>query len=110
MGTQREEPGGSWGGRHGFLGRDTWGRRRDRSPPGRDARGGRNKSGRLPGTCQDANRSEHSGSPGEGMVGVRLPKRPQPDSKKSRVRTQLKTATSDGLGMCRVTKGKRQGL
>ena len=44
------------------------------------------------------------------MVSVRLPKRPQPDSKKSHIRTQLKAGTSNGLGVCRVTKGKRQGL
>ena len=68
------------------------------------------KGGGLPGTCQDANRSRHSRSPGEGMVSVRLPKKPQPDSKKSHVRTQLKAGTSNGLGVCRVTKGKQQGL
>ena len=66
--------------------------------------------GGLPGTCQDANRFRHSRSPGDGTVSVRLPKRPQPDSKKSRVRTQLQAGASDGLGVCRVTKGKRQGL
>lgn len=93
----------------GFLGRDTWGRRR----AGARLAGmpGAAEMRRLPGTLQDANRPRHSQSPGEGTVGVRLPKRPQPDSKKSRVRTQLQAGASDRLGVCRVTKeGQAAGL
>lgn len=108
--TQREEPSGSWGGRWGFLGRDN--------------RGGVGGAGAclagMPGAAEM--KGEAYQAPAKMLTGpgtararekgrsVRLPKRPQLDSKKSRVRTQLQAGASDGLGVCRVTKGQAAGL